>query len=535
MLSNSVINEFIEILGNENVITNKENISLAEQTTYPTSEQIELILIPDNIEKLKQCILLAQKHKQPVYTVSQGKNWGYGSRVPVVNNNILIELKKLNKITDYNEKFAYITVEPGVTFDQVFNFLRQKNSELIISTTGSSGDTSLIGNVLERGIGTGLYADRFSHVCGFEVLLPDGSMIATGFEKHENAQVGKLYRWGSGPHLDGLFSQSNLGIVTKMTIWLMKTPPYLSIAFYKITNENISRLIDKLQSLSMEGLLRPTFTIYNDVRVISSVIQYPFAQFDPNQTDSDILMQQIKKNIPMLGNMVGEWNGEISFRSANEEHANIQKKIVEDNFSDLMNDLTVITLSKEEIMQNFSDHYSSTNKNLQQVALKPFLLKKYSGIPDNSAIRQTYWRKRKPIPENLDPDKDKCGIIWICPIIPFHGEDANRAIDLIKNTLKKYHFEPAISLQCMTERCINTIASFCWDREIEAEDKAAVECYEEINNLLSEANYFSYRSTTLSMKKNSNTNQNDRFLSILKNAIDPDNILSPGRYTDGAV
>ncbi len=42
------------------------------------------------------------------------------------NNNILIELERMNSILDFDEKLGYITVEPGVTFNQAFNFLRAK-------------------------------------------------------------------------------------------------------------------------------------------------------------------------------------------------------------------------------------------------------------------------------------------------------------------------------------------------------------------------------------------------------------------------
>src|SRR3954447_13130295 len=131
-----LIQEFVNIIGREYVIEDKTYIHEAERTNYRTNESIALVLMPGNTEELRQCILIARKYKQPVYTVSRGKNWGYGSRVPVTDNNILIELKRLDRIIDFDEKQAYITVEPGVTFDQVFDFLRERNSELIISTTG---------------------------------------------------------------------------------------------------------------------------------------------------------------------------------------------------------------------------------------------------------------------------------------------------------------------------------------------------------------------------------------------------------------
>jgi 4-cresol dehydrogenase (hydroxylating) flavoprotein subunit len=40
-----------------------------------------------------------------------------------------------------------------------------------MSVTGSTPDSSLIGNILERGLGEGLYGERFNYVCGLEVLI----------------------------------------------------------------------------------------------------------------------------------------------------------------------------------------------------------------------------------------------------------------------------------------------------------------------------------------------------------------------------
>lgn len=528
----TLTDEFVNIIGREYVIEDKNYIHEAELTNYKTNESIALVLMPGNTEELKQCILIAGKHKQPVYTVSRGKNWGYGSRVPVTDGNILIELKRLDRIVDFDEKQAYITVEPGVTFDQVFDFLRERDSELIISTTGGSRDSSMLGNALERGIGTGLYAERFSNVCGLEVLLPNGNIIGTGFERYGNYKTGKLFRWGIGPTLDGLFSQSNMGIVTKMTLWLMKVPRHLSLIFYKINDiSNLKLAIDELQLMAMEGLLRPTVTLYNDLRVMSSLLQYPFKQADPERTDSDELVKQLKQLIPAIGQMVGEWNGEISIRAENEEHAAIQCRIIQERLRSYVEDFTVVHITKGEVIESFREQYRAKERNLAQPTLESFLVKKYTGIPDDSAIRQAYWRKRTPMPAKLNPDRDKCGMIWICPIVPFNGEDVVAAVAIIKEIVKKYHFEPAVSLQCTTERCINVIASFCWDRDVAGEDEMAEKCYFEAVDSLDEKGYFSYRGNTLSMsKKTSNGNAYDLFVKSLKRAIDPDNILSPRRY-----
>jgi len=72
--------------------------------------------------------------------------------------------------------------------------------------------------------------------CGMEVVLPSGELIRTGMgalpdpsRPHANGlrpdqvpgnRAWQLFNYGFGPYNDGIFSQSNLGIVTKMGIWV---------------------------------------------------------------------------------------------------------------------------------------------------------------------------------------------------------------------------------------------------------------------------------------------------------------------------
>lgn len=90
-----------------------------------------------------------------------------------------MELGLLNRIVDYNENLAYVTLEPGVTQRQLFEYLEGKKSNLMMSVTGSTPDSSLIGNTLERGVGKGPLGDRFAHICGLEVVLVNLSMGVT--------------------------------------------------------------------------------------------------------------------------------------------------------------------------------------------------------------------------------------------------------------------------------------------------------------------------------------------------------------------
>lgn len=533
MINKEILEQIIGIVGEKNIYTENYILEQAEQTNYITNQKITAIIFPNNLEELKKCLLVANIYKIPIYPISKGKNWGYGSKVPVQTNSLIIDLSKINKILDYNEELGYVAVEPGVTFQQLFDFLREKNSNLIISVTGSSKESSLIGNTVDRGIGTGLYADRFSSVCNVEVMLPNGEIINTGFGRFGNSVTANVYRWGIGPVLDGLFSQSNLGIVTKMTFWLMPIPNYFQLIFYRIKNKtNLSALVDKLRSLSLDGLIRPTMTIYNDLRIISTVTQYPWSQFSPDINSPESVLKLLKEKIG-ISDSIGLWNGEISIRSITPEHGKIQYDLIKQAIQDKVDDISIVEVSKDEILSILKAYYDG-NYQSSNNSLKEFLLGKYIGIPNDIAIKQAYWRKRKATPEILDPDKDKCGMIWICPVVPFTGVDIEKAIDIIEETIIKYSFEPSISCQCMSERAISIIASISWDREIISEDKSAIECYNEVTRKLRLNGYYSYRSTTLEMEKKNldeiNVSSYDKFLKDIKNTIDPQNIISPGRY-----
>jgi hypothetical protein len=74
--------------------------------------------------------------------------------------------------------------------------------------------------------------------CGMDVVLPDGSLWRSGMgglpnpkadpnappHKQEPNETYALFNYGFGPYNDGIFSQSSLGIVVKMGIWLMANP-----------------------------------------------------------------------------------------------------------------------------------------------------------------------------------------------------------------------------------------------------------------------------------------------------------------------
>lgn len=520
-----------KIIGDDFVQTNNNILEQSATTTYTTDQKICAIILPGSKEELQECVKTANQFKVPLYPTSTGRNWGYGAKVPVTENSILVDLSRLNRILDYNEEMGYVTVEPGVTQGQLFRFLREKKSELIVSTTGGSIESSLIGNVLERGVGTGPYAERLSSVCGFEVVLPDGKIVGTGFRRFGDELASKTFKWGVGPYVDGIFTQSNLGIVTSMTMWLLPCPEHFQLVFYQCDNaQQYYKLLDEVQVLSVNGIIRPTISMFNNYRVISNLTQYPFEHEKElallSLTDKT---KKIKEYAKM--DLAKLWTGEISVRGMSKEHADMQSGIIMQRIKPFVDNITVFEVSKEEMLNILNNEAQKPITGTGQELIRNILIRKYLGIPEDNPIRQAYWRKKTPIPADMNPDRDKCGLVWFCPIVPFRGKYADEAVSMIEELSHKYGYEPAISMQCMSERAIHIIASIAWDREVPGEDEKALACYMEVHDKLEEKGYYFYRETTYSMKHREPHSKNyNEFLASIKKALDPANILAPGRY-----
>src|ERR1035437_4334514 len=145
------LEEWSRAIGDANVITEPTALSFGETATFKTIQRILAIIQPGNREQVRECVRIASQHGIPLYPVSTGKNWGYGSRVPPQDGCVLMRLHRLNRILEINEELGYVTLEPGVTLQQLYECLQDRKSELLVPTTGSSPYTSILGNAVERG------------------------------------------------------------------------------------------------------------------------------------------------------------------------------------------------------------------------------------------------------------------------------------------------------------------------------------------------------------------------------------------------
>ncbi|HWB86064.1 MAG TPA: FAD-binding oxidoreductase [Bryobacteraceae bacterium] len=523
----AALRQWAGIVGSENVVTDPAELAAAETGTFATRQHIPAIVRPGSREEVQDCLRVANLFRIPVYPVSGGKNWGYGSRVPASDGCILLDLGRMDRIVDFSEELAYVTVEPGVTQEQLYRFLRQRHSRLWMDATGSSPHSSLIGNTVERGFGHTPYGDHFAHSCGLEVVLPTGEVIETGLGRFAAASVAPLYRWGVGPSLDGIFSQSNFGVVTRMTIWLMPAPEYFQAYYFRCeSEEGLAALIDALRPLRLDGTIRSASHIANDYKVISALQQYPWEATGGQTPLQGKQVEALRRDLK-----IGAWNGSGALYGTKAQ-VKEARRLLRRALKGKATRLQFLDDRKLRLAALFARPYeliSGWNLNRTLAVLKPVygLMK---GIPTDHPLASTYWRKRTPPSERMDPDRDGCGLLWCSPLSPCDGEHARRLTALATKLVLEKGFEPAISLTMITDRALACIISLAYDRSVPGEDERTALCQQDLLHELAQAGYYPYRLGISSMSAMNGDSSYTNLLREIKQSVDPNGILAPGRY-----
>jgi 4-cresol dehydrogenase (hydroxylating) len=261
------LKQFGEAVGKEWVFSSEEDVSLYRDSFSPFWHEEEdpvpaAAVAPHSVEQVQQVLKVANQYKIPLWTISTGRNLGYGGSAPNISGTVMLDLKRMDRVLDVNEGNASCLVEPGVSYLDLYKYIQAKKIKLWLDPP-DPGWGSLVGNTCERGGGYTPMRDHFENHCGMEVVLPNGDVVRTGMGALPAAKTWQQYKYGFGPYLDGIFTQSNFGVVTKMGFWLMPEPEAHITGTVSIPKqEDLPRFIDILSYLINTGAVQGTTRVF---------------------------------------------------------------------------------------------------------------------------------------------------------------------------------------------------------------------------------------------------------------------------------
>lgn len=521
------------IVGPENLIQDIDQVKKNSEDIIPRTRQALAFAYPSRIEQIQKILAVANQYGIPLWPVSQGKNWGYGGASAAVDHSVILGLEKMNKILEVNVELAFAVIEPGVTFRQLHSYLVENNIPLWIDCTDGPPEGSIMGNSLERGIGETDYGDHFGNICGMEVILPDGSIIRTGGGPMENFRSWNTYKWGVGPSLDGLFSQSNFGIVTKMGVWLRPKPEkFLSCLFELKNPEDFPLLIDGLRNLQLQGVLQSKVHLINEVATRAvSVEDYS----DPEQTLRGYKLPSWSFAAGLYGSKDQARINARSIRATLGPLGTLQ--FIDETKLKFINRLSrrLRSWKKGKTLNGLADWIcrSLIGKPLPLMEILPHVHAIEQGYPSDHFVKHAYLKSKTPKPKtgDADPVRDNCGLVWFGPMVPLTGHDVSELLALTEPLYKKYNFEFYVALMVGNPRTAIVLLSIFYDKTNPSETARAEELYFALGKMTQEHGYQQYRTSTLYMDKVLATAPEFlAFCQKLKKTIDPNGILAPGKY-----
>jgi 4-cresol dehydrogenase (hydroxylating) len=490
------------------------------------------VLFPRCTREVVEILKAANESRTPIHPISRGKNWGYGDACAPSDGQIIVDLGRMNAICELNMERAYVVVEPGVTQGQLANFLSARGARLWMDATGAGPDASLIGNILDRGFGHTRYGDHFQSCCGLEVVLADGAIVQTGFGDFGNAKANMVFKYGVGPFLDGLFTQSNLGIVTRAGIYLMPEPEDFCAFFFRAErDDDLEPVIETLAALKLQGLLQSAVHVGNDLRVIAGRMRYPW-----DRTGGKIpLPEEIRAEL-RRENGLGAWNGAGSITGTKEVVSAVRRRLKKE--LKLFRPIFISTrkMARLQKLQSLLRAAGIAKKVQGKVELAAALLQTLKGIPGAGAIPGTWWRVRNvKSPESRDPLENDAGLLWISPVLGADPGETRELLELMCPVYAKWGFDTLATFTLLTERAMVCVSNIAFDRRDAADCSRASKCHEELMQTLVSHGYIPYRAGPASFGYLASASSPFwRLTSRLKEALDPNGIISPGRYVPAA-
>src|SRR5436305_4151512 len=184
----------------------------------------DFVVRPKTADEVRSLVLLANERKIPITPVVAGYNVA-GLAIPR-EGGIVLDLTRMDVITELDRESMYVVVEPGVTFAQLKTFLDTEAPELVYTYPFAPPFTSVMMNALLDGLNnlSMPHGAMGKWINGVEAVLADGEVVRTG-------SGGVVDRWFSRapvPDFSGLFvsTQGTTGVVPRIALRLRPKPPH---------------------------------------------------------------------------------------------------------------------------------------------------------------------------------------------------------------------------------------------------------------------------------------------------------------------
>jgi 4-cresol dehydrogenase (hydroxylating) len=525
-MSNAFYSAILNIQGIE-VLTREGATSAYGADTGASERRPQGAIIVKEADAIETVLALANQHKVPLWPISGGRNFGYGTALPVDTRSYILDLSRLKRI-NIDVRSSTALIEPGVTQADLHEAIKKSGANLLVPTTGVGPNGNILGNALDGGYGLTPITDHFNAVCELAGYWGNGTAFRHTYQDLNCPEMAKRWSAGTGYSWAGLLRQGNFGIVTKARVQLARAPETCRILIFEWKSDaEFVAAQPKLNLLTEDIPGIGGIIMMNNCRILSTQVDTPLAS--PLQGDERAaLLHKLAKERKIsawtgLGTLYGS---EASVKGAVRD---IRRRL---------KGVRVWSFSPEQIRQMqkverylprwgfaaLRRHFGALVNTLGTV----------EGFPIVAFLKIAY--ALDPTAKKLDvsshPAKDGAGILWYAPLVPFDSEEVERYRQVMSACLLQHGFDPLLAVTSRSPRVLSGTIPLLFDRKKPEDVARAQACYRHLVKVGLENGWPPYRlgvdfMDLIACPADSPSAQVQR---QLKNALDENNVIASGRY-----
>ncbi|MEW6203171.1 MAG: FAD-binding oxidoreductase [bacterium] len=300
-----------EICGSENVFTDDDTIEkYSTDMTEHEPRRPDFVVKPVSTEEIVRIVQLANEVRMPLVPAVARTNLG-GLTIPTAGGAV-IDLNRMNHILEVNETEMYAIIEPGVTFGIISEYLEKNHPDLIIGYPLAPPWSSVACNCLLDGLGnlSNRHGAMSEWINGLEVVLPTGEVMRCG-----SCAVSKVwFARAPVPDLTGLFIswQGTTGIITRMAVQLWPKPARRKRMF--CLSYDIDTTYTLVRRFARSGYFDDIGALSWPTGKMLLGVQYPATERDPDEPEFYLY---------------------LDFSGASDEEINLKSKYVKESLKDV--------------------------------------------------------------------------------------------------------------------------------------------------------------------------------------------------------
>ena len=308
----SVLGVLKEVLGEKLQTGHSFREQHAHTTTYLTTQLPDGVVFVENADDVKAVVKACAQYKVPVIPFGVGSS--LEGQVNAPNGGISIDFSRMNRIIQVNAEDLDVTVEPGVTREQLNTYLRDTG---LFFPIDPGANASIGGMASTRASGTNAvrYGTMKDNVLAVTAVVANGEEIRTARRARKSSAGYDLTRLFVG-------AEGTLGVLTSITLRLQGIPEKITGGV--CTFDSVKSACDAVIMTIQMGIPVARIELLDEMQVRAcntySNLSYEekptlFVEFHGTEETSALQSQQFAEIAEECGSVDFRWTGDAQERA----------------------------------------------------------------------------------------------------------------------------------------------------------------------------------------------------------------------------